>query len=102
MTANAATAYRYKQLTQSDLFLTLKTIKADDVPLDLIQMLAYVMYMQGANRASEINMEDFFLWLERFDPFDLVKASGLIIGLYTGQKATSSTPKKKADQPSEI
>lgn len=70
--------------------------------LETIYKLAYVM-----NRAAEgavmraLDMEGYLDWLEQFEAMELLSHAMDFIGLYMGNKATTSTPKKKVDPPSE-
>jgi len=102
MTANAATAYRYKQVFGKDLMKIFQDIaKSEQADVNTFQELAYVMAKQASGEAGKISIDDYLIWLEAFDPFEIAAASGQIMELYTGQKITTSKPKKKADQQSE-
>jgi len=102
MTANAATAYRYKQVFGKDLMKIFQDIaKSEQADVNTFQELAYVMAKQASFEAGTISIDDYLIWLEAFDPFEIAAASGQIMELYTGQKITTSKPKKKADQQSE-
>lgn len=98
MTANAATCYRYKQAFKKDLFQQLKNTQ--DLSVEVIQELAYVMHKQAAGEANTISTDDYMIWLEDFDPMEIAIASGDIVNIYAGQQATTSAAKKKAPRPS--
>lgn len=98
--SNAATCYRYKQVFRKDLFTILRG-SADEISMDLFQELAYIMYKQGKGEGKAVSLDDFFTWLEGFEPLDFANASEEIINVYMAQKAETSEAKKKVDLPQE-
>lgn len=99
MTANAATCYRYKMVFKKDLFQLFKN--TEDLAIDSIQELAYIMRGQAAKAVDTMSFDDYMIWLEEFDPLDFARASAQIVDVYASQQGTSSTAKKKVDQQSE-
>lgn len=99
MTANAATCYRYKQLFKRDLFQLFKSA-SEDMGMDVVQELAYVMMMQASKAVDSMSIDNYMTWLEDFDPLDFAHASGQIVNVYAGQQAMTSTAKKKVNQQS--
>lgn len=98
--SNAATCYRYKQVFKKDLFEIMRSV-TDNVSIEIFQELAYVMYKQGKGEAKTVSLDDFFAWLEGFEPLDFANASEGIINTYMSQKEETSESKKKADLPQE-
>lgn len=96
MTANAATSYRYKMIFKRDLMKAFVDQK-DNVSLDLIQELAYIMHMQATGKANNASMDDYMTWLEGFGPMAFAAPAGDIANLYADQKIGTSTAKKKAN-----
>ena len=99
MTANAATCYRYKMVFKKDLFQLFKSA-SDDMGMDVVQELAYVMMMQASKAVDSMSIDNYMTWLEDFDPLDFAHASGQIVNVYAGQQAMTSTAKKKVNQQS--
>ena len=95
LTANAATCYRYKQLFKRDLFQLFKSA-SEDMGMDVVQELAYVMMMQASKAVDSMSIDNYMTWLEDFDPLDFAHSSGQIVNVYAGQPATTSTAKKKS------
>lgn len=96
MTANAATSYRYKMIFKRDLMKAFIDQK-DNVSLDLIQELAYVMHKQATGEANTASLENYLAWLEGFGPMAFAAPAGDIANLYADQKVGTSKAKKKAD-----
>jgi len=107
MTANAATEYRCKQTFKQTLlkeFLKIApaiesgaelSAEESDVVIDVSSKLGYIMAMQAAKAdMTMLNEETYLQWLEEFEPLDILNATGDIIKLWIGQKATTSKPKK--------
>lgn len=99
MRANAATAYRYRQVFKGDLLTELvarQNNQTDPEYIELIQRLGYIMAAAAAgkdmNTLSEVSYVD---WLEGFDAIELMEALPKIMEVYVGNKVTKSTPKKK-------
>lgn len=100
LAANAATPFRFKQLFGGDLLqLFQKASKAGEEDLeiaDTITQLAFVMNKQ-AERAdlSQVTMDEFYVWLEDYEPMDFAYAGSEIINTYLQSTQTSVEPKKK-------
>lgn len=101
LTANAATPYRYKQVFGEDLFkiFSSATSKTDEENVELtdtVMKLCYVM-MRQAEKAdmSLLSVDDFYSWLESYEPMDIILAGQDIINMYTSSTQGSVTPKKK-------
>lgn len=97
MTANAATCYRYKQVFKKDLFQIFKT--AEQMDITAIQELAYVMMHQAAGTVDTMNFDNYMTWLEEFDALDFAHASAQIVNVYANQQKTTSSSKKKVNEP---
>ena len=100
LAANAATPFRFKQLFGTDLLKVVQqSTKSEDdqiILADTITQLAYIMCKQaeGANM-NAISMDDFFAWLEGFEPMDFVTSAQQIIDVYMSSTKTSVEAKKK-------
>lgn len=109
MLSNAATPYRFKQVFQKDLirFFTdaaTKKLSDDAETVTIAQQMAYVMAKQAeGGDLSKLSEDDFLTWMEGFDPlpFNSFEVVSEILGAYTGQQKTTTTPKKKVDRPKE-
>lgn len=99
MTANAATCYRYKQLFKRDLFQLFKN--AEDLSIEVVQELAYVMHMQAEKAVDSMNIDNYMTWLEDFNPLDFAGCSAQIVNVYASQQRTTSEAKKKVNPQSE-
>ena len=97
MTANAATCYRYKQVFKKDLFQVFKS--AEQMDITAIQELAYVMMHQAAGTVDTMNFDNYMTWLETFDALDFAHASAQIVNVYANQQKTTSSSKKKVNEP---
>ena len=100
LAANAATPFRYKQIFGSDLLrLFQKSTQSEEdgaILADVASQLAFIMNRQaeGANM-NQLSMDDFYVWLEGFEPMDFVSAGEDIIGTYVSSTQTSVEAKKK-------
>lgn len=107
MTANAATEYRCKQVFNQPVlqeFMKIQPILANneelspqqqDILVDMSAKLGFIMAKQAEKAdMTTLNEESYIEWLEDFEPMDLFVASGSIVGLWIGQKATTVKPKK--------
>lgn len=100
LTANAATPFRFKQLFGGDLLqLFQAAAKAGEDNLevaDTITQLAFIMSKQAEKAdMSQLSMDEFYSWLEDFEPMDFAYASGDIINLYLETTQPSVEAKKK-------
>lgn len=103
MVANAATAYRFKQVFNKDLlkFFT-QAARGEDVDADYVQMLAFIMIKQSEKADfAKVNEEMYVVWLEDFTQFDLLAAVNDIIDLYQKTEKTSSKAKNPDTQQKE-
>lgn len=67
--------------------------------LDTIQQMAYIMNMQGTGAdMTTLSLEGYMEWLDQFDSFEFLTHTMDFIGLYMGNRTTSSTQKKEAAQ----
>lgn len=103
MLANGSTPIRYRMLFSKDILSEFQAIQNDSTKTETIGELGYVMAMQSkANEGKfdlvKLNTNDYIKWLEQFDPFDIEMAAEDIIGVYIGNMASSSIPKKKEEQ----
>lgn len=96
MAANGATPLVYRTIFGQDVFADLQSAVDGDVLKDqsVIERLAYVMGRQGGSIDKETTLEG---WLSTLnDPMALIMAAGDVMTLWTGNRKTLSTSKKKS------
>lgn len=96
LTANAATSYRYRQVFHKDLLKEF-TGAQDNMTIELIEEMAYIMYKQGSGEPQTANMDDYLAWLEGFEPLSFATKAAEIANVYAQQKLGTSKAKKKAN-----
>jgi hypothetical protein len=100
LAANAATPFRYKQLFGDDLlriFQESTENKEKEITLsETVTQLAFIMNRQaeGVNM-NTLSMDEFFTWLENFEPMEIVLVGQEIINTYLSSAQTSVVAKKK-------
>ena len=100
LAANAATPFRYKQLFGDDLlriFQESTESKEKEITLsETVTQLAFIMNRQaeGVNM-NTLSMDEFFTWLENFEPMEIVLVGQEIINTYLSSAQTSVVAKKK-------
>jgi len=100
LAANAATPFRYKQLFNEDLLRlfqqSAENEKETAVLADVVSQLAFIMNRQaeGVNMNS-LSMDEFYAWLEGFEPMELVLSGQEIIDTYLSSTIASVNAKKK-------
>ena len=98
--ANAATPFRYKQLFGDDLlriFQESTESKEKEITLsETVTQLAFIMNRQaeGVNM-NTLSVDEFFTWLENFEPMEIVLVGQEIINTYLSSAQTSVVAKKK-------
>ena len=101
LAANAATPFRYKQLFNEDLlriFQQSTENKDGDTAIlaDVVSQLAFIMNRQAENvNMNSLSMDEFYAWLEGFEPMELVLAGQDIIDTYLSSTISSVNAKKK-------
>ncbi len=100
MVATAATTYRYKQIFRRDYYRELNSEDRDKFDnVDIYTRMGFVMAKQAEKAdMSKLNEEDFFEWLEQFDPLAVSMAVDQISLLANGSKEGTVDPKKEAAQ----
>lgn len=104
--AVGSTPYRYKQLFKEDLMKSLTKLMnskldgiGDDADFSVTDKLAFVMNCQAEKRdLNAQNFETFLEWVDQFDASDLFNHISDFIGIYLGNKESTSEPKKE-DEP---
>ena len=100
LAANAATPFRYKQLFGEDLLRIFQESTEDkekEITLsETVTQLAFIMNRQaeGVNM-NTLSMDEFFAWLENFEPMEIVLVGQEIINTYLSSAQTSVVAKKK-------
>lgn len=96
MCATASTSYRYKQIFHEDILNRAGEGLTDADAYDIGHKLAFVMAMQGERLDMNlVNADQFYGWLDQFEPDDIVNALDEIMELYRQNTKSMSTPKKK-------
>ena len=93
MVANAASPFIYRQIFKKDF---LAETQKDPIDLALFAEMGFIMHLQNEKPTQEVlktSLDDFYVWLEEFDPMDIMNASVTIGQFYMGQEATLSVPK---------
>lgn len=98
LAANAATPFRYKQLFGQDLLRLFQQTQEGEESLlaDVCTQLAFIMNRQaeGVNM-NTISMDEFFAWLEDYEPMSFIMAAQDIIDTYLSSTMTTIESKKK-------
>lgn len=98
MAANGATPLIYRTIFGQDIFADLQGAVEGEMLKDpsVIERLAYVMGRQGGSIEKETTLED---WLGSIDdPMALILSAGEVMTLWTGNRKTLSSSKKKSGQ----
>lgn len=100
MVANAATVYRYKQIFHEDYFVRINAKDNDGFSnLEIFTRMGFVMAMQAEKKnMAKLNEENFFEWLEQFNPMDVNLAVDAIARLLNGSSEGTADPKKESGQ----
>lgn len=100
MVANAATTYRYKQIFRRDYYREINAKERDTFDnIDIFTRMGFVMAKQAEKAdMAKLSEEDFFEWLEQFDPLAVSMAVDQISLLANGSKEGTVDPKKEAAQ----
>lgn len=96
MLANGASPFLFKRIFHKDFLLA--TGSGEDIDVDVITEMGFVMYMQTQKEFKEIldtvTPSDFYEWVCGFEALDLPMAAPSIFALFKGQEATTTTSKK--------
>lgn len=100
LAANAATPFRYKQLFGADLLKLFQQNTKDEsenvLLAETISQLAFIMTKQAEKAdMNSVSIEEFYAWLEDYEPLDFVLASEQIIKVYLSSTRPSVEAKKK-------
>lgn len=95
MVANAATAYRFKQVFNRDLLkIFTQSATTGEADAESIQMLAFIMIKQAEKvDFTKVNEDMYVDWLEGLNQFELINAMPKVIELY--QKTEKTSVKQK-------
>ena len=99
LAANAATPFRFKQIFGQDLLkLFKKAENEEEKPTmgEVITQMAFIMSKQFEKTdMNTLSMDDFFEWLEDYEPMDFVMAGEDIVNFYMASSKPSIEAKKK-------
>ena len=97
-TGNAATTYRYKQIFKRDLLKTFME-RGDDMDLDMITELAFIMKCQAEGydsaKFNSTTFENYVDWLNTMDFMALMGAAPEILSVWADTSKTAVKAKKK-------
>lgn len=104
--AVGSTPYRYKQLFKQDLMLEItKFVNSDfdgigaNADFSVVEKLAFVMNCQSEKKDLNCqNFDTFLEWVDQFETSELFDHITDILGIYLGNKESTSEPKKE-DEP---
>lgn len=103
--AVGTTPYRYKQIFGKDLMLDItKLVNKDfdsvgaDADFSVSDKLAFVMNCHAEKKDLNCqNFDSFLEWVDQFDASDLFNHMSEFIGIYLGNKESTSNPKKEVE-----
>lgn len=104
--AVGTTAYRYRQVFRTDLMKDITNLIngsldaiGDNADFSVSDKLAFIMNAQAEKKdMNNLNNDMFIEWLEQFDSITLVEHINDFIGIYLGNKKSTSNPKKEDEQ----
>lgn len=98
MLANAASPVIYRRIFQKDFLLQMDP--KGEIDTNALSEMGYVMSLQTQMTFKEIvdtiSQDDYYIWLEQFEAFDVMMASNAIFALFKGQEKTLVSQKKRA------
>lgn len=104
MLANAASPYLFKQVFHEDFLLVSRRMVdeqdeavKDATASDIFVRMGFIMAMQATKKQADlykIGYQDFYTWMEQYEPNDILMAVNDIALLYKGQEVPSSVPKQ--------
>lgn len=103
--AVGSTPYRFKQLFKQDLMKEITKLLnkdfnsiGDDADFSVTDKLAFVMNCQAEKKDLNNQNFDLFLeWVDQFETSELFDHISDFIGIYLGNKESTSTPKKEVE-----
>ena len=99
LAANAATPFRFKQVFGTDLLTIFqKSTQSEEdgmILSEVVTQLAYIMHKQAEKADMNLlSMDDFFAWLENYEPMEFAMVGQEIINAYMASTIPTSTAKK--------
>lgn len=103
--AVGSTPYRYKQVFKSDLMKDVTKLVnkeldyiGEDADFSVSDKLAFIMNCQAEKKdLNQQNFDTFIEWIDQFEPADLFNHISDFIGIYLGNKESTSVPKKEIE-----
>lgn len=104
--AVGTTPYRFKQIFGKDLMVELSKIVNKDMDsigenadFSVSDKLAFIMNCQAEKKDMNCqNFDTFLEWVEQFDASALFNHFADFVGIYLGNKESTSSPKKEKEQ----
>lgn len=97
MVANAASPLIYRQIFKKDF---IAETQKEPVEMTLFAEMGFIMKLQAEKPTAEVlrtPIDEFYTWLEEFEPMDMFNATVEIGNFYTGQEVALSVPKSEGD-----
>lgn len=94
--ANAASPYLYKGVFHEDFLIE---VQKSNPSTDLFVKMGFIMAMQAAKSRQDVqnlNIDDFYDWLEEFDAMDILLATDALSNVYFDQTKGTAAPKVEA------
>lgn len=103
--AVGSTPYRFKQMFKQDLMLEITKFVNSDMDgigsgadFSIVEKLAFVMNCQAEKRDLNCqNFDTFLEWVDQFETSELFNHITDILGIYLGNKRSTSEPKKEIE-----
>lgn len=100
LAANAATPFRFKQLFGKDLLRIFNESSQNESEMiglaDTVTELAFIMNSQAEGKdMNALSLDEFYSWLEDFEPMDFVVKAEDIINVYLSSTIATAEAKKK-------
>lgn len=103
--AVGTTPYRYKQIFGKELMVDISHLINKDMEsisenadFSVSDKLAFIMNCQAEKKDMNCqNFDTFLEWVEQFDASDLFNHMSEFIGIYLGNKESTSKPKKEVE-----
>ena len=100
LAANAATPFFYHELFKEDFLTEIKDMD-EGRTVSAFTKCAFIMAKQAEGLSlkdfSNLKIEQFYEWLDGFEPMDILNSIGDITTFYLGQTEGTASPKQGAE-----